>query len=172
LAVGEPGPWESLIPVWGAARSSVNDFQQGDYLWGAVNAALAVSDVALVKSFATAAGKGLFKLGSHTWPATSKWLTKVGWREFRGQEMHHWLIPQRRWGKGIPNVVKNQPYNLLAMRSAAFHAAVEGRGGEPFSLLERLWHGSPSWFKLLLVNGIGHEASFSHCLHAGGCDGN
>ena len=74
--VKAPGFGESLIPVWGSGRQSIHDFQCGHYVWGTVNAALAISDVFLVKSLFTAAGKvgvkGLAKLaGNNTWGATS-----------------------------------------------------------------------------------------------------
>jgi RHS repeat-associated protein len=166
-AVGEPGFWEGLIPVWGAGRASINDFQAGDFGWGTLNAVLAVSDVALVRSLGTAAGKGLWKLGSHTWPATSKWLTKVGWREFVGQDMHHWLIPQRQWGKVIPEWLKNQPFNLKPMSSKLLHQAIENKGGAQLSILERIWRGSPGWSKLVLGDAAGHVVTQSHNADAG-----
>lgn len=62
LNVGAPSFAESLIPVWGSGREAVNDFQCGRYGWAAVNAAMAVGDVFLVKALATgalkAAGRG------------------------------------------------------------------------------------------------------------------
>jgi len=63
-SVGAPGFAESLIPVWGSGRAAVNDFQEGRWGWGVINAALAVSDVFLVKSLATAGGKLVVKGGA------------------------------------------------------------------------------------------------------------
>ena len=60
-SVGAPGFLESLIPVWGSGRSAINDFQQGNYFWGAVNTVFAISDVAMVKAAAT---KGIGKVGA------------------------------------------------------------------------------------------------------------
>ena len=60
-AVGEPGFWEGVIPVWGSGRAAVNDFQTGHWGWGLVNSALAVSDVFLVKALVVGAGKLLVK---------------------------------------------------------------------------------------------------------------
>jgi len=61
---GKPvGTGESLIPVWGSGRQAVNDFSGGHYVWGTVNTALAVSDVFLIKSLATMAGKGSLEGG-------------------------------------------------------------------------------------------------------------
>jgi RHS repeat-associated protein len=53
-SVGEPGLGESMIPIWGSGRSSVNQFQHGNYGLAAAYGALAVSDIFLIKSIATA----------------------------------------------------------------------------------------------------------------------
>ena len=37
IGVGAPGTGESFIPVWGSGRAAVNDFQNGNYGWGAWN---------------------------------------------------------------------------------------------------------------------------------------
>ncbi|NJM33968.1 MAG: hypothetical protein HC850_03820 [Rhodomicrobium sp.] len=55
--VGEPGFWESAIPVWGSGRQAIHSFQTGEWGWGLAYTALAVSDVFLVKAAVTAAGK-------------------------------------------------------------------------------------------------------------------
>ena len=60
-SVGEPGFAESLIPIWGSGRAAINHFQRGEYGWGAVHSALAITDVFLVKSIVTAGGKLIFK---------------------------------------------------------------------------------------------------------------
>ncbi|MFH1932548.1 MAG: RHS repeat-associated core domain-containing protein [Pseudomonadota bacterium] len=156
LAVGAPGFCESLIPVWGSGRSAVNSFQKGHYVRGAVHTAVAVSDVFLVKSIATGAGKGAIKLGSHTWPATRKWLTKTGWREFKGQHMHHWLFQQNRGiGKYVSKAIKNQPWNLMRMPSRVFHEALHGKGLMKFNLVERFFKGTPAWFKAFIFSSTG-----------------
>lgn len=61
LAVGAPGPWESMIPVWGSGRAAVNDFQNGNYLMGTVNAALAVSDAVFIWR---SVGTGVIRAGA------------------------------------------------------------------------------------------------------------
>ena len=48
--VGEPDLLESLIPVWGSGRESVNHFQQGNYGKGLLWGAMAASDIFLVKA--------------------------------------------------------------------------------------------------------------------------
>jgi RHS repeat-associated protein len=60
----EPGFWESLIPIWGSARSAGAAFRKGDYGWGVFHTVMAVSDIFLVKSLVTAGGKLLAKGGA------------------------------------------------------------------------------------------------------------
>ncbi|WP_437827896.1 SpvB/TcaC N-terminal domain-containing protein [Sorangium sp. So ce1153] len=55
--VGEPGLLESLIPIWGSGRSAIHHFQGGNWGRATLYTALAVTDVFLVKSLVTAAGK-------------------------------------------------------------------------------------------------------------------
>ena len=62
--VGQPGEWESLIPIWGSGRAAVDHFQNGNYWRGLGYTALAVSDVFLVKSLATMAVRGTITLAS------------------------------------------------------------------------------------------------------------
>jgi RHS repeat-associated protein len=160
-SVGAPGFWEGLIPIWGSGRAAINDFQTGHWGWGIVNTGLAISDVFLVKSLVTAAGKvgveGLAKLaGSNAWGATRSWLAREGWTEFAGQQFHHWLIPQRTWGTVVPDIIKNQPWNLMRMPEGAagqalhtmLHGGVTG-AGESMNMAQRLWFGSPGWAKVL-----------------------
>jgi hypothetical protein len=102
--------------------------------------------------------KGLAKIGgSHTWSATGKWLTRTGWRQFAGQELHHWLVPRKTWGKLIPDAIKNQPWNLLGMPDdlGVLHDAIHGTGKLEMGIAGRLWYGSPLWAKGLLGSGVG-----------------
>jgi RHS repeat-associated protein len=62
-SAGEPGFWESLIPIWGSGRESVNHFQQGNYVRGTLWGALAATDVSLVKSLVMGAGKLVIRGG-------------------------------------------------------------------------------------------------------------
>jgi RHS repeat-associated protein len=48
-SVGQPGTWESMIPIWGSGRAAVDHFDNGNYWRGAGYTALAISDVFLVK---------------------------------------------------------------------------------------------------------------------------
>jgi len=163
-SVGAPGFAESLIPIWGSGRAAINDFQTGHWGWGLVNTGLAISDVFLVKSLVTAAGKvgvaGLVRLGgSETWGAAKGWMVRNGWREFKGQPFHHWLIPQGEWGKVVPGLIKNQPWNILRISeegvSDGLHIMLHGGttgAGETMGIAQRLLMGSPTWAKVLLIN--------------------
>lgn len=158
LSVGESGTWERLIPMWGSGRQAINDFQTGHYIWGTVNTAVALSDVVLAKSIATGIGKGLVKCGGHSWPATRKWLGRIGLAE-SWQPVHHWAIPQNRWGKFIPAYIKNQPFNLMGMESRVFHNAVHGIGSEAFNPINQFIYGTPGWFKALLISEYGRVSN-------------
>jgi len=101
--------------------------------------------------------EGLAKLaGSNAWGATRSWLAREGWTEFAGQQFHHWLIPQRTWGTVVPDIIKNQPWNLMRMPEGAagqalhtmLHGGVTG-AGESMNMGQRLWFGSPGWAKVL-----------------------
>ena len=156
--VGAPGFWESMIPVWGSGRAAVNDFQCGRWGWGIFNTAVAISDVFLIKSIATALTKGAWKFGSHTWGATRSWLTRTGWAEFPGQQFHHWFFHQNEGiGRYIPDAIKNQPWNLIGMPAdRAYHQALHGGGRlRAYSIPIKLWYGNPHWLKSGIFSGMG-----------------
>jgi len=159
LAVGAPGTWEGMIPIWGSGRASINDFQEGHYIWGTINGAVAISDVFLVKSIATGIGKGAWRLGGHSWRATRRWLGETG-RAVEKQPVHHWLIEQNsRIGKNVPNAIKNQPWNTMPMASKELHDAVHGKGSLELNLAKRLWYGTPQWFKALIGSVTGRAVN-------------
>ncbi len=164
LEVEEPGFWEGLIPIWGSGKQAVHEFQTGHWAWGTFDALVAVSDAVPLRAVVGAGWKfgvkGVVKFGgSHTWGATKKWLIKGGWREFKGQEFHHWLIPQGGWGKHVPEWIRNQPWNLMRMPDdlGKFHDSIHGTGEFAKGLIGRLWHGSPTWAKALLGSGAGRD---------------
>jgi RHS repeat-associated protein len=147
LDVGAPGLAESFIPVWGSGREAINDFQTGHYVWGTVNGVIAASDAVLIGYGVKALCKGAWKMGSHTWSATRKWYGKT--RELPpNTQVHHWAVPQGGWGKTVPDVVKNQPWNLNPMRDWATHANIHGYGPDPYNAVGRWWHGTPDWAKI------------------------
>ncbi len=162
-AVGDAGFGESFIPVWGSGRNSINDFQHGRYLGGTFNAALAISDVFLIRSIGKGLLQGGLKLtGTHAWRGangTRAYYLKSGFAK-PGQPLHHWLIHQNGpIGKYVPNAIKNQMWNLKPMPSASFHMrAGHGKNylGQPgYGLLGRLHYGTPTWAKASVTSGIG-----------------
>jgi hypothetical protein len=103
--------------------------------------------------------KGGLKLaGSSSWGATRKYYLKSGFAK-PNQPLHHWLIQQNgRLGKHVPNVIKNQMWNLMPMRSAAFHTSVHGKGINAFNTIEKIYYGTPVWFQTGVVSTMGHTS--------------
>jgi RHS repeat-associated protein len=157
LNVGDPGFWESLIPIWGSGRQAINDFQCGRWRWGVFNGVLALSDVTLVKSTGEALIKGGWKFGSNSWPATRRWLNgpNSAWKNIPGYDWHHWFLQQNQGvGKHLPDWLKNQPWNLMSV-PRDLHNAIHEMG--PFG---RFWNGSPLWFKAGILSPIGRYEMF------------
>ena len=157
------GFWESMIPIWGSGKQAAEDFKCGRWGWGLFNSALAVSDVFLVKSLVTGIAKGAFKIGgSSSWKATRTWLQQTGRVEYTGQHFHHWLFERNQGiGKFVPDVIKNQPWNLMGLpgvdqaSSNAFHQWLHHQANPA----ERLWHGTPAWSKALGVSSGGRATN-------------
>jgi hypothetical protein len=146
-----PGFAESLIPVWGSGREAVADYEEGKTIEAGVNAGLAISDLFLANSVARGLAKGGFKLaGSHSWGATRKWM---GVQKFlgHGQPGHHWLIPQNGWGRKVPEIIKNQPFNIKGMPNAEVHGRLHGRykGKPAFNPAQKFMAATPTWFKTM-----------------------
>lgn len=114
---------------------------------------MAVSDVFLVKSIATAVGRGAWKLGAHSWSATRQWLGKTGYAEAR-QPVHHWAVSQATAKKYGLEAVTNQPWNLMTFPNQSLHMrAGHGMmfyGQEGYSVLGQLWFGTPIWPKAVI----------------------
>lgn len=154
-----PGPWESWIPIWGDGRAALNHFQERRYIRAAMRTILVVSDLVLIGTVAKSVAKGAFKIGgSHGWKATRYWYSKTRGLE-AGTHLHHWLIRRGGWGRYIPDVVKNQPWNLMRM-SPAKHIRVHGWGERGFRIFGKLWHGTPRWAKAGTY-AIWHRATYS-----------
>lgn len=150
-ALSEPGTGASFVPIWGSARSAAHDFDNGDWGWGTFNTAMAVTDVAFVKSAATAFGKGAWKAGSHRWKATRSWLGRQGFAE-KWQHVHHAIVPQEFFRRTKFEALFNQPWNLRALEPPpgvtmdTWHKMIEGKlPGLNFA--ERWWYGMPAWFR-------------------------
>lgn len=183
--VGHPGTLESFIPVWGSGREAVADWQDGNYLGAGLNAALAVSDVFgagfllkalgkeglkwLLKAEAKRLAKGdLSKLKeawqvernySRTWNATRKRLQKAGHIR-KGEQGHHWLIPQNGWGKRVPEWVKNRAWNIKSLPVVEHQRIHHGWKGAPrFDIARQYWYGTPAWAKADNLSALGHPVS-------------
>jgi hypothetical protein len=156
-----PGLAESLVPVWGSGREAVADALEGDVVGATANGLLALTDLTGEGYVLKTLGKGGLKIGgSMAWKQVRKHMGDKGLLE-AGQHGHHWLIPQREWGKGVPEIVKNQPWNIKGMKSPEIHARMRGatKGGKPrLNPIERYVEGTPSWWKV--QNGVwaGHAA--------------
>jgi len=151
----EVGLLEGMIPVWGSGKQAYEDFQCGRWGWGLFNSVVAISDIFLIKAVATGLAKGAWKFGSNSWSATRSWYGKTRNLVPR-TPVHHWAIPRNTWGKNVPNIIKNQPWNLMPMPSQAFHNSVHGWGDNAFNAAERAWYGTPSWAKAAVVSTGGH----------------
>ncbi len=154
--IGHPGLAESFIPVWGSGREALADLQEQDYGPAAFNAALAVTDLIPAEAVLGLLEKGGLKKGSQTWSAVRPWLEK-NWNLEKFQEVHHWAIPQGRWGRNFPDWLKNHPWNLKVMPSQAVHRRIHSKfQGEPqFNKLEQFLHGTPAWWKAVLGSTTG-----------------
>ncbi len=115
-SVGKPGLGESLIPIWGSGRAAVDDFQNGHIWSGIGNSLLAVSDVFLVKSLITGAGKlavaGIAKLAARDAVAGAG---KAG-----GEYLYHYATPgnaEKIMQEGL-TVAENRPF-LYATNNGA-----------------------------------------------------
>ena len=146
-----PGFAESLIPVWGSGREALADLNEGHDGMAAVNGALAISDLFVAGEVAKGLAKGGFKLaGSNSWNATRKWMGKNKFLD-AGEHGHHWLIPQKGWGEHVPDVVKNQPWNIKRMASPEVHGRIHGPyAGKPrYNPVQGAWFGTPTWSKVV-----------------------
>lgn len=174
-----PGLAESLIPVWGSGREAIADYREGD-IYGAIgNTVLAATDLAggfavapLAKTMIKAASKQGSRVGllrpakdPYLWDHARKRMVQNGYLQ-KGQDGHHWLIPQNGWGKRVPTAIKNQPWNIKPMLNSAEGKAMHGRitnaytlnneRKERFNALGRYIVGTPTWWKAVNAGAIGH----------------
>lgn len=145
-----PGLAESLIPVWGSAREAIADAHEGDVLGAVGNSLLAVTDLAPGAALVKTAGKGIVKGGlkmggSHTWGASRKWMGRRGLID-KGMEAHHAIIPRGGPGKLVPDIIKNQPWNITALPRETHRRIHTKFNGQPrFAGAQRFATGTPTW---------------------------
>jgi RHS repeat-associated protein len=61
--IGQPSELGSMVPVYGSTRSAIDDFQNGRYFWGTVNAISAISDLTGFGALAKIGVKAIIKGG-------------------------------------------------------------------------------------------------------------
>ncbi len=171
----EPTPerfdWKSIIPVYGSGRDAYRAFKEGRWLAGLGNSALAISDVALVKSLFFAGGKlalkgGLKVGGSHSWNATKAYWAKKGITQLASGSKHHWLISQKMMER-YPQLkpLGNQFWNIKTFSSHAEHMRLAHgqsygglRGAGP---LGQVWYGTPTWPKAIVGSYGGRAVGYN-----------
>lgn len=150
-----------LAHIFNGPREARKEVEQGYVIRGLVDGATAAADLEVGGSAANGVRKGYFKLGgSHAWRDARKWLGKIGFAE-KFQHVHHALVPNRGWGKAVPDFIKNQPWNLKAMESSLDHVRIHSNsrqfGLPQFNSLGQYWHGTPTWWKAANASAAGHS---------------
>lgn len=110
--------------------------------------------------------RGAFKfktIGSHSWDATRKWMTRNDIMPNRtGIQRHHWLFERNQGiGKNVPGYIKNQPWNINPV-SSSFN---NWMGRNPW----RAPLGAPSW-AVESLGGAGVSAGSAVSGDDCGCD--
>jgi hypothetical protein len=168
--------------VWGPTRQAVHDVECGDFLGGAANLGLAVSDVVLVGELYRGIRAGAFfpghtftrgaKAGTTTFESKQalKWYRDARGIVGRDVEVHHWLIENNSpIGKLVPDIIKNQPWNFHPMDTILHQGGMHGNRPNvlpEFGLGGKLWHGTPRWAKALVGGYGGRLATIDGC----GCE--
>jgi hypothetical protein len=158
-----------LARTFNEPREARKQLEQHHYARAFVDTATAAADLALVRSL----GKGILKrefklLPPYSWrvpPSQGQgvrpWLTAKGLAA-KGQDVHHGLIPQRGWGKFIPDAIKNQPAFLRPMEEKLTHIRIHGNSrqtGLPrFKAIERYIRRTPGWWQAAHASAAGHAA--------------
>jgi hypothetical protein len=146
----------------------IADTQEGDTVGENLNAAATLLDLmdggyvldALRKggryAVTGAIGKGPT---AAVWKNVRAKMGREGMLSF-GQHGHHWLIPQNGWGKIVPDVVKNHPFNIVGMPSREVHGRIHGsfKDKAQYDALHRWWHGTPAGAKAATAGALTHPA--------------
>ena len=166
-AIPRPNLAESFIPVVGPGWEAIADLQQGNYGGAALNGVLAASDLFLAGSIAKGIAKGGIYVADkattsaapYAWHLVRKDLQEKGFIK-AGEEGHHWLIPQKQWGKNVPDWIKNQAWNIKSLDRVT-HARLRNRIGDlpKFGPLDQLRYGTPTWAKVGADSTGGHSIS-------------
>ena len=138
------------------ARKAREKWEHGERLDALTDGIQAAMDTLITIDTGRGLLKGGLKLdGPLKWrtkpweePGMRKWLGEKGFLE-PGQHGHHAIIPNNGWGKSVPDVIKNQPFNIKGMKTPEQHGRIHGRylGQPQFNAIERYWYGTPRWWK-------------------------
>ena len=149
-----PSFGESLVPILGPARAACNAFAEGRIAWGLLDAAVAVSDVAIASAVVKGLSRGAVKLGhTYTWNVVGPWYRRTR-SVADGVDAHHWLIP--KGSRLVPDWIKNQPWNLVPVPTA-LHIGGIHRTQSGLLNVPELVYGTPTWFKASAVSLTGHS---------------
>jgi hypothetical protein len=149
-----------VVQVLNGPREARREIEQGHVVRGVIDGITAAADLQLARGVIRGVRGGPVKLGgSHSSKETRRWLGQKGLAE-KGQHAHHALVPNKRWGKAIPDVVKNQPWNYKMTETPLHHTRIHGAsrkfGLPQFNMVERYWHGTPTWWKAANGSAAGH----------------
>src|SRR5262249_29551374 len=123
-----PSFWVSLIPIYGSGKSSYVHFSHGNYGRGIFYAALAITDIALVKSLVVGGGKLLAK-GAGALLAREAESTVVK----GGVNTSKYVL---RMPSGLEGVEKASPELLEAMKARGRTIVIAEPGSESMRYLE------------------------------------
>jgi RHS repeat-associated protein len=145
----------SFVPFYAPGRNALDDFQNDRYWSGGINAGIAISDAFLIRSILTGVargGIGALSKGGLDWKRYRAYYGKSGFGE-PNHALHHWLI-QRNGprGKYVPNVIKNQMWNLVRMPGVHPHCNIHKalHAGGPLKgwrVPITLYYGTPTYLK-------------------------
>ncbi|MFY8188981.1 MAG: RHS repeat domain-containing protein [Flavobacterium sp.] len=174
--------WQRYVPVWGSGLDAYDAFSRGDWGWGIVHSALAISDVFLVKSLFTGIGKAVVRHGlkngskkyfgvgmSHSYSATVSRLQKLNVYTSNGKQFkHHWAISQelmQRYPRLLP--LGNQTWNLKIFSSQASHmrwAHGQKYLGIKYPFAKALYPitSTPTWFRTGAIFGVRNTVRFTN----------
>jgi hypothetical protein len=168
------GPIDSVAAgiagILNAPRVARREMEQGHTARAVVDGITAGLDLTVASLALNGLQKGRIKLkGPFTWrtkpwedgKGAREWMGETGFVE-EGQHAHHALIPNKGWGKSIPDAIKNQPANIKPMESPLTHTRIHSASrkfGLPrFNPIERYLHGTPTWWKAANASAVGHTA--------------
>lgn len=169
-----------IAKVLNGPREARRELEQGHTGRAIVDGATAVAD--LLWGGLTVRGLLMGKLKVRPpfdW-RTKPWTEERGARQWMGdkgfmkkdQPAHHALIPQNGWGKSVRDAIKNQLANIKPsdnLTHTRIHSASRKFDLPRFNMLERYWHGTPTWWKAANASALEHatQAAGDHLPPAG-----